>query len=230
MPSSTTPGAKALRSPLYVAFIADVVASRRIAGTARRTLQKRIGDTLDAVNQRFAGAIAAGFVITIGDEFQGLLRSPEVIPDLLRLLERELPDIQLRVGFGRGTLDTELRDTALGMDGPVWHRAREAIETAKAKDHLGGVFAGFRDDDDLTLNGLARLLYLVRSRLTAKQRLILDELLAGHTQMEVARRRRVSKQVVSKQAGVAGFEAYREGDEALRALLKCSAPPLHSKK
>jgi DNA-binding CsgD family transcriptional regulator len=175
--------------------------------------------TLKDLNRRFARELAAKLTITVGDELQGLLQGGRVIPDLIRQLETAHADIDFRFGIGRGTLETDLREYAIGMDGPVWHLARAAMDGARASGRLGGVFAGFDGADDLALNGLARLLHHLRSRLTPKQRLILEDLLAGKTQRELAERAGVSPQAISKQARAAGWEAYREGEEAWRAIL-----------
>src|SRR6478609_4072574 len=151
----------------YVAIIADIVDSRRITGARRRELQKRLELLLSEVNRDFAQAIAANFLITVGDEFQGLLRG------------------------------------ATGMDGPVWHAARAAIDEAKRTDRLGGVFQGFGTTEDLIHNGFARVLHLLRSRMTDKQRRLMDALLGTQTQKEIAQSSGVSKQAVSKQARAA---------------------------
>jgi hypothetical protein len=208
------------KDPRYVAFIADIVGSRRITGVQRRDLQERIELLLTEINREFAPAIAAKFLITIGDEFQGLLRSAAIIPRLMRRLETSLPDISLRAGIGSGTIETDLRPAAVGMDGPVWHAARAAIEEAKHGDRLGGVFHGFGADEDLVHNGFARVLHLLRARLTDKQRQLMDALLGGQSQKELSRSTGVSKQAVSKQARAAGVEAYREAELAWRSVLE----------
>jgi len=203
----------------YVAIIADIVDSRRITGARRRELQKRLELLLSEVNRDFAQAIAANFLITVGDEFQGLLRGAAVIPALMRRLEIALPDITLRTGIGYGMLETELRPSAIGMDGPVWHAARAAIDEAKRTDRLGGVFQGFGTTEDLIHNGFARVLHLLRSRMTDKQRRLMDALLGTQTQKEIAQSSGVSKQAVSKQARAAGVEAYREAELAWQSVL-----------
>lgn len=211
------------KDPRYVAIIADIVDSRSISGVQRRALQQRIELVLTEINREFAPAIAAKFLITVGDEFQGLLRSAAVIPQLMRRLDTSLPDITLRSGVGYGTIDTELRASAVGMDGPVWHAARAAIEEAKRGDRLGGVFQGFGPGEDLVHNGFARVLHLLRARLTDKQRQLMDALLAGQSQKQLSRSTGVSKQAVSKQARAAGVEAYREGELAWRSVLERGA-------
>ena len=203
----------------YVGVIGDVIRSRQIAPQARSSFQRRMGRTLQQINSHFAPSLAAKFLITIGDEFQGLLRDPVVIPDLVRELEMNLPQASIRLGIGRGALYTDLGEYAIGMDGPVWHAARRALEDARVSRRLGGVFVGFGSKEDQLLNGIARVLHHVRSRLTAKQRELLEALLQGETQAEIATRERISKQAVSKRARAGGLEAYKEAEAAWKLVL-----------
>lgn len=204
---------------VYVTVIGDVVKSRQLPSFARRDLQRRIERTLGSLNDRFASAIAAKFLITIGDEFQGLLHEPAVLPMLIRSLEMGLLGIDVRLGIGSGVIETDLQDYAIGMDGPAWHAARKALEQAETGRRLGGVFLGFGERDDRTLNGIARVLYHSRTRMTAKQRQLLEVFLANSTQQEVAAKAGVTKQVISKQARAAGWEAYREAEGAWSWIL-----------
>jgi hypothetical protein len=215
-------GARIKRSPegpRYVAIIAGIVDSRRITGAQRRELQQRVESLLTEINRELSYGIAAELVIT-GDELQGLLRSAAIIPQLMRRVETSLPELTLRTGIGRGTIDTGVRPSALGVAGPAWHAARAAIEDAKRADRLGGVFRGFGRADDVVHNGFARALHLLRARLTDKQRRIMHALLENQTQKEVARQTGVSRQAVSKQARAAGVEAYREAELAWRSVLE----------
>jgi hypothetical protein len=204
---------------LYVAIIGDIVRSRRLPSATRRHVQRRLDEILQAMNTRYRKALASKFLITVGDEFQGLLRDPSVVPELIRRLENGLPDIDVRLGIGRGRLDTDLKAFAIGMDGEVWHAARAAIEDARANRRLGGVFLGFGERTDTALNGFARVLHHIRSRLTTKQRELLEALLEAGTQTEVAVRVGITRQAVSKQMRAAGGDAYREAEAAWKVVL-----------
>lgn len=207
-------------SGVYIAIIGDVLRSRQFTSAARRDLQRRLNAALTDLNTRYKPAIASKFLITVGDEFQGLLLDATVVPEMIRSIEVRLPDIEVRLGIGRGAVHTALEEYALGMDGPAWHAARTAIENAKARRRLGGVFAGFGPASDTALNGFARILHYVRSRLTSKQRELLEALLEHGSQIEIASRAGITRQAVSKQTKAAGGEAYREAEQAWRLLLE----------
>jgi len=212
-------------SQRYIAVIADMVRSRDVPASQRRVLQKRFTRLIVNLNQNYRRTIASKFVITLGDEFQGLLNSAVLIPDLIWHLEQEFPERELRVGIGFGTLDTPSQKYAINIDGPVLHAARAAIEHAKRTRALGGVFRGFGDLDDIS-NGIARLLWFHRSRWTPAQRSIAGLLRQGMSQTEVARKLRITRQVVSRQVLASGCFQYIAAENAWRIILQKQVDPL----
>ena len=206
-------------SHCYIAVIADMVRSRDLPRARRRTLQRRFGSLVAGLNETHRTAIASRFVVTLGDEFQGLLNSAAIIPDLLWELEQNFQERELRVGIALGALDTPLQQYAINIDGPALHLARAAIDQAKKSRALGGVFKGFGDLDDI-LNGLAGLLWFQRSRWTTAQRRIASLLRQGMSQTQAAKKLRISKQVVSKQVLAAGCVHYFAAEASLRKILQ----------
>ena len=204
--------------PRATAFIGDVSSSRDLGSEERGELQRQLEALLDRVNRELDEAILADFTITVGDEFQGLLVRPGALPELVWRLRDRLPDVRFWTGVGFGTLDTELEDRAIGMDGPAFHRAREALEAAHDEGLHGGVFSGFGEDDGV-IGGLARLLDWQRQGFTDAQREAVRRVRAGETQTEAARKIGVSRQAVSKRLAAAGWTAYRDAEESLRSLL-----------
>lgn len=211
----------------YIAVIADMVGSRGVPRARRGALQEKFGGLIVRLNRDYRKTIAARFVITLGDEFQGLLDSASVIPDLVWRLEEDLPDCRFRVAVGLGTLDTPLQKYAINLDGPALHSARTAIEYAKKTKVLGGVFLGFGDLDEI-LNGMARLLWFQRSRWTNSQRKIVSLLRQGMSQTEVAGMLGIKKQVVSRQVLASGYSHYQAADKAWRMMLHKQVDPLLS--
>ena len=134
----------------YVALIGDAVASRRLSPRARSGLQGALGNSLKEVNRRWRRSVAAGFAVTLGDQFQGLLTDPAPVWDISHWLRAALPQVDWVVAVGRGPIHTALGRIAPETDGPCFHRAREALDEAKRR-RLVLAFAGF----GAALDGLA---------------------------------------------------------------------------
>ena len=130
--------------PAYVAFLADVVASRARTPRARATLQRRLRALAHELNTRFRPHLAARAAITLGDELQVLFTSPAPVWQAAHELRLRLPDVEWVVACGTGSLTTPLHRgaTAPELDGPCYHAARAALDAAKAETQVFA-FGGF---------------------------------------------------------------------------------------
>lgn len=205
-------------SKSYVGVIADIVKSRELAPRTRRSIQKLLHNKLEEINHKYKAIIAAKFLITTGDEIQGLLNSAVELADMI--WDFEDIDINLRIGIGRGRLTTDLKEFAIGMDGPVWHRAREAITRSRAENRLGGVFLGFGESQDVIMNGFARVLRWQRATFTKRQRQVVALLRTGLSQTEVAEKLHITKQSVHDHVVGTGWQSYIEGETAWKECLQ----------
>jgi SatD family (SatD) len=208
-----------LREEPCIALIADMVKSRELSRARRPEIQLSFAEFVGDLNQKYKRALVARFVVTLGDEFQGLLSDASVLPDLLWDMHYKFQVRPLRVGVGFGLVDTPIGKNAINIDGPALHHARNAIDLAKKDRLLGGVFSGFGERCDPAFNGFARLLQHHRSRLKRQQRRVIELLRQSLTQVAIARELGVSRQAVSLYARAAGWEAYHEGEDGWRALL-----------
>jgi hypothetical protein len=195
-----------------------MVHSRELPATRRAAAQREFAKLITDLNRRFRHDIASRFVITLGDEFQGLLSNAEVVPEIVWTIESEYRQRDVRLGFGFGRLHTPIQPVALNIDGPVLHNARAAITTARSRGLLGGVFEGF-GPYDVVLTGYAQVLRHIREGLTEKQHRVMELLRAGHTQVEVAAKLHISKQAVSVHAIAGGSEPYRVAELGWKAAL-----------
>lgn len=200
----------------YVAVIGDIVASRHLPN--RAAVQRRYEKLMDRLNEALARSIRSRFTITLGDEFQGLLKDATALVDLIWIVD-SFPVGSVRLGFGFGTITTAVRDVSRQMDGPAYYHARDAVEHARQKKLLGGVFRGFGTKEDLVLNGFARLLEQHRLRLTDRRKELFSLLREGLTRSEATSKLRVRASTVSKAAKLGGWEAYAEGEEGFRTAL-----------
>jgi hypothetical protein len=188
-----------------------MVRSRDLPSSRRAVLQGEFSALMAELNRNYRETIASKFVITLGDEFQGLLNSAVPIPDLIWHLEQSFPKREFRVGIGLGALDTPIQKYAINIDGPALHTARSAIDQAKKSRSLGGAFRGFGELDDI-LTGMGSLLR------------------QGMSQTQAAKKLRIAKQVVSRQALSAGWFQYRAAENAWRMILQKQVDPLLSSK
>jgi SatD family (SatD) len=211
----------------YIAIIGDIVSSRKIAGPQRRRTQTALIEFLAGLNRIFHEALVADFTIVRGDEFEALLPpmgGSRVIPELVWDAAEKFQS-SFRFGIGLGTIETEIdRDPRL-VDGSAFHNARQAIERAGKQDLLGGVFAGFGDQHDAILNGIARLLDHHRQTWTKQQRRLAELLRQDPLQINAASRLGISRQAVSAYARNAGWEAYVEGETAWRRAIEVAVVP-----
>ncbi len=159
---------------IYVALIGDMVGSRSYRSEAREEVQARLRKALSAANadERRKGDIKAEFVITTGDEFQGLLKAradPLWFARFVQDVMGEEP--RLRFGIGKGELSTKgMPEKAIGIDGPCFYNARDAIIRAK-KDDATCCVEGFGNLNNI-INVLMDNFYTQYWDLTEKQRKI----------------------------------------------------------
>ena len=133
-------------SNIYVAVIADAIDSRGLAPAARKRLQADLQHALPQLNQRYRKALAARFDVTLGDELQCLLHDAGNLWEISHDIRYQFPAVDWVVACGRGPITTALSPgiTAPEVDGPCFHAARAALESAK-RDRQVLTFAGFSD-------------------------------------------------------------------------------------
>ncbi|GAA4820784.1 SatD family protein [Nocardioides caeni] len=208
--------------------IGDLVDSRRLPD--RAAAQERLGDVLVSVNDDLAEhplhpPMSQPLHATIGDEFQGGaddLATALLAGLLVRL--RLLPAIDVRCGFGHGEITVhDATRRPLLQDGPGWWAARAAVEelgrrrTARSW-YDAGEPSGTSDPVAAGQVGQINAFLLARDglvdRLNDRGRRLLDGLLCGLTQRELARREGISEGAVSQQVA-RGVGAVREAHRML---------------
>lgn len=129
---------------VYVALIADVVASRSLAPRARTALQTGLREAVRRFNTRYRRQLVARCAVTLGDELQALLPDAGLVWEISHQLRYRLPQVDWIVTCGRGGLTTPIARGASApeLDGPAFHAARAALEHAKRR-RLVLAFEGF---------------------------------------------------------------------------------------
>ena len=121
----------------YTVLMVDIRKSRQYQQRERQELQDFCLKTVDLLNRIFSEALVKNVEFSAGDELQGLFKRMDVVFLYLRLLRMLLWNKEIYAGIGHGdwTVQVERRGTTF-QDGPVYHHAREALETCKkAKDY-----------------------------------------------------------------------------------------------
>lgn len=202
-----------------VAIIADLVGSRKLTPVRRRSTQLMLDRLMQTLNATYAHEMLAEFVVTLGDEFQGVLRSEAKLAAILQDIQGTLDEVPIRIAVSRGRISTALKTKAIGSDGPAWYNARDLLEKMRKLDRAGVAFTGFGDERDIALNAIAGLLAYQWGRMRRTQRLTVERLRKGARQRSaIAAELRVSPQSLSNRIRSAGFREFEAGWAAISRL------------
>ncbi len=204
--------------PRYVAIKLDVVRSRQAKD--RSALQARLFETTGRASERWKGELASRFIVTHGDEVQGMLHwdgRSALFPCIEAWVDGLLP-YRVRFGVGVGELSTPVQPDAIGMDGAAWHRAYDAVQTAH-NDRKHFAVLGMSHEVDQALTALANLLLNIRYGWTDKQANAVQHVVQSRTQAEAAKKLGITPATLSRHLSAANWDLYREGREAFTALL-----------
>lgn len=228
----------------YLALTGDIPGSRRGNPTHRPALQELLRDTCAQLSAAApSGALAAALLPTGGDGLQTLLHAAHATHamDLIQELtdrwfgfdpafgkaEPTFPPLVFGVGFGPLTTGdippgAPAEPNPGALDGPCFHRAREALDEAKTQK-VWARCRGFAEPQNQTLNALFDLMGAVRARWTSHQAILTHEVRPASTQKVIADARRVSPSVISEALKAARYREILAGESAVRALLATHA-------
>ena len=194
----------------FVAIIGDMKDSRHLEN--RKEVQTHLQKILNQVNKKYEKDIASRFLITLGDEFQGLLYTGKDVLRIISEIRIQLYPVCLRFGT------TDIRaEMALGADGPGYYRAREAVEQLKEREKRNrpvpsDICLKMDEKDrgtEVMLNTIFNLIYVVEKGWTIRQReIIWDMFLYEDGQQNTARRLNISQPTVQKALAAGGYYTY----------------------
>ncbi|MBS4032229.1 MAG: hypothetical protein KGZ63_12535 [Clostridiales bacterium] len=102
----------------------------------REEVQIELINTLKELNRQYAHVIASPFIITLGDEWQGLMNVECNYEEIIAFIQARMPDITFYTGIGIGEVTiSNFELTVNQLDGPSFHKARKAIKVAKQHDY-----------------------------------------------------------------------------------------------
>ena len=212
---------------MYLALIADVIDSKMVQ--ARFNLQKQLEETLQKMNGFFADYLASCFTLTLGDEFQALLKMNAPVFQIIDTLRSELSPTQLRFGIGLGEIVTAIDPLqSIGADGPAYWNARAAINLVHQKNDYGNTqiyFSSGNDSQDSVVNALIASGEAIRSSWRDSQEEILLDLLKRSvysetfSQQDLAQSLAINPSALSKRLKSSSIRVYLRGRAAALACI-----------
>lgn len=206
--------------PNRFAVLGDIQGSKALDD--RPAIQSALQSALrDA--ERHVGGLVSPLQITGGDEFKGLLSSGRAALDLAAFIAERLAPVRILFGIGHGVLQVGAPGDLPGtMDGPVFHRARDALDEAKRRDHwlvLRGVGGRYGETVEGIVNAAYALTGKTRARWTATQRRYIRLVGEADTQKQAAARAGVSPSTISESLRSADWREVAELEERMKRLL-----------
>ena len=213
---------------MYLALIADVIDSKMVQ--ERFDLQKQVEITLQKMNGLFADYLASCFTLTLGDEFQALLKVDAPIFQIIDTLRSELTPTQLRFGIGLGEIVTAIDPLqSVGADGPAYWNARAAINFVHQKNDYGNTqiyFSSGRENQDFFVNALIASGEAIRSGWRDSQEEISLNLLKrsvyseSFSQQDLAQSLSINPSALSKRLKSSSIRVYLRGRAAALASIQ----------
>ena len=205
-------------------LIGDIVGSR--GSVDRADLHRAVEAALRQVDD--AVPSLTGLRVTVGDEFQGSYATlGEALDAGLRMRLALLPDVDTRVGIGRGSVTTLDPDRGI-EDGPGWWAARSAVEAAEeaaakpATRHVRTALRVAPSEDDTAVDAVnAALLcrdHLVGSCSERSIRLLRGLMQPHTTQGDLATLEGISPSAVSQRVRADGLGAVLAAHDLLRRM------------
>lgn len=212
----------------YIAIIGDIKESKNLE--ERKKVQLKLNAILDRINHEYESFISAKFMITLGDEFQGLLCSGKKVIDIAEEIQREMYPVNIRFGIGFGAITTDINsEMAIGADGPAYYKAREAIQQLKkneqkSKTQSSDIRVELADDKhsiSVMLNTILTMMVVIKTSWSERQREIIFEFDKHKgSQTECAKRLEISQSSVQRSLTKGNYYAYRQAKETVQNVLE----------
>lgn len=211
----------------YIAIIGDMINSQKIDN--RREVQTKLKNVLDNINEKYKFDISAKFMITLGDEFQGLLCKGSSVIGIIEEIQQEMYPVKIRFGIGIGEIITDINsEMAIGADGPGYYKAREAIEELKHSEQKNKIpssdirieIESDKNSVSMLLNTIFSLMSVIRNNWSERQREIIWEYeKSGGSQLECAERLNIAQSSVNRSLVNGNYYVYKNAKETVDNVL-----------
>ena len=209
------------------AVIGDIVGSKSL--TDRGEVQQKLKSVLAAINETYRDDIASDFMITLGDEFQGLLKRGGRAMEIVEEIEDRMYPVSIRFAVGIGEITTDIDPRLpLGADGPAYHNARRAMNELKAAEKKAKspdaykmiATQGDNGDTDALLNSVLMLCSVIKRKWSPRQREIILAYLECGDQQRAADKLGIAQSSVNKGLKNANYYSYQSALDTLSRALR----------
>ncbi|HPX65689.1 MAG TPA: SatD family protein [Anaerolineaceae bacterium] len=212
---------------IYLAVIGDIIDSKKIKN--RGEIQFEMKKTFQDLNQEYSDLIVSKFTLTIGDEFQALLKPARGVWQLLDLLTVQ-SSAPFRLGLGYGEIRTQIDpEQSLAADGEAFWRARNAIKIVHVQNWNGRchvLFEGCHTKRDAILNSLILAAETIKTQWTHSQAELFRTLMkegiyqVDFNQKSIAEKLGLSESALSKRLTNSNIKVYFQLRETLGQFLE----------
>lgn len=211
----------------YIALIGDLIDSKKIK--ERESFQESLKETFININKEYKSTIASNFTLTIGDEFQALLKVDGKLMQLLDSLYIQIP-ADFRLGLGYGEITTKIDPSlSIGADGEAFWKARDAIKYVYTNNYNGRcniLFKSHNEGLDSTINSLFILTESLKFQWTDLQKETFSKMLEegiyseSFNQQEFASKLGISESSLSKRLTASNIKIYLRGRQEITKILE----------
>ena len=211
----------------YIVIIGDIINSRKLNN--RQEVQTKLKNVLKEINQQYVEEIMAKFVISLGDEFQGLIKKQGNIIKIISTIEEALAPVKLRFGVGVGVVNTNIDfDNSLEIDGEAYYRARKMIQEIENRqsqyvESYSNIMICSSDEssrDDELANATLSVCTSLKSKWTNRQKEIISAYLRNcENQYKTAKALDIAQSSVNRALRGAEFYSYKTAMNKVEAFL-----------
>lgn len=210
-----------------IAIIGDLIDSKNIEN--RFEVQEKLKMILEKANLDYKKYIISKWTITLGDEFQVLIKPNLKIFEMLDFISYKMNPNKIRYGIGLGKINTNINyEQSIGADGPAYWNARKAIEFIHDNNNYGNskiaFISGNRNDE--IINNLLAYTDWMKESWTDSQKEILYTLLDSDIYSErfeqkvLAKKLNISESAMSRRVKSSGIKLYLSSKNNLAKLIK----------
>ncbi|ADR20644.1 hypothetical protein MATR_17310 [Marivirga tractuosa] len=203
----------------YQIIMADVINSSTFSGSA---LMKDFKKLIEKANKLFEKQIISPLTITLGDEFQGVVKDLNSAVELVFYLDQELlkSEFQLRYALQLGEIETPInKNIAYGMLGNGLTMARENLQYGKEENKRFSV-SGYDDLLNEKLDKAFMLYDFFYMSWSEKEKSIVYQFLLGKEYKKVAEIFQKDNSTMWRKEKSLNLKEFKIAKQLIKLLLK----------